>query len=197
MSTQTSPKPSIVLIGGTLRTGSSTEKALRLIQSRCVARGAQAEVISGDALDLPPYAPERSDRSAAAMHLVGAVRRADAIVLGSPGYHGGVSGLVKNAIDYTEDLRGDLRSYFDGRPVGCIATGAGWQGAVAALAALRAIVHALRGWPTPLGVAINTASPAFTTEGDCISPEVDAALAAMTDQLFAFMDARRALRDAA
>src|SRR5204863_6434613 len=33
-----------------------------------------------------------------------------------------------------------------GRPVGSVATGAGWQGAVNTLTALRNIVHALRGW---------------------------------------------------
>ena len=64
--------------------------------------------------------------------------RADGILLGSPGYHGGVSGLVKNALDYTEDMRGDERPYFDGRPVGAVATGAGWQGAVTTLTAMRA-----------------------------------------------------------
>lgn len=35
-------------------------------------------------------------------------------------------------------------------------TAAGWQGAVSTLTALRSIVHALRGWPTPLGIALNT-----------------------------------------
>ena len=34
-----------------------------------------------------------------------AIRRADGIVICSPGYHGGVSGLVKNAIDWVEELR--------------------------------------------------------------------------------------------
>ena len=38
-----------------------------------------------------------------------------------------------------------------GLPVGSIACGAGWQAAGQTLSALRAIVHALRGWPTPIG----------------------------------------------
>jgi FMN reductase len=37
-----------------------------------------------------------------------------------------------------------------------VVTSAGWQTAGTTLSALRSIVHALRGWPTPLGVALNT-----------------------------------------
>ncbi len=58
---------------------------------------------------------------------------------------------MKNAIDLLEDLRGDSRVYLDGRAVGCIVTAAGWQGCNTTLGAMRGIVHALRGWPTPLG----------------------------------------------
>ena len=190
-------KPTIVAVGGTLRAHSSTEKALRLILRRCEALGAETILISGHDLDLPPYAPERPERNDAAARLVNAFRSADAVVLGSPGYHGGISGLVKNAIDYTEDMRSDAACYFDGRPVGCVATGAGWQGAVATLGALRAIVHALRGWPTPLGVAINTIEPVFTPEGECLLPDLQRTLDAVAEQLIDFVAARRALRAAA
>jgi FMN reductase len=80
--------------------------------------------------------------------------------------------MVKNAIDYTEDLRDDERCYLTGKAVGLVATGAGWQGAVQTLVALRGIVHALRGWPTPLGVAVNTAEPVFDSDGQCVSAKI-------------------------
>ena len=69
-----------------------------------------------------------------------------------------MSGLVKNALDSLEALRDDARPYFDGRAVGVIVTVDGWQAAGATLGALRAIVHALRGWNTPMGVALNGAA---------------------------------------
>jgi FMN reductase len=90
--------------------------------------------------------------------LVDALRRADGVIIASPGYHGSVSGLVKNALDYVEDLREDDNPYLSGRAVGCVTTAYGWQAAVTTLQTLRSIVHALRGWPTPLGAAINSAS---------------------------------------
>jgi FMN reductase len=84
------------------------------------------------------------------------VRRCDGLVIGTPGYHGGVSGLVKNAIDLLEDLRSDARVYLDGRPVGLVVTAGGWQACGVTLSSLRDMVHALRGWPTPTGIAINS-----------------------------------------
>ena len=165
-------KPFIVGIGGTTRANSSTEKALKVALNAAAALGAETVLLGADALDLPMYAPEKPGRAPGAQSFVDAVRRADGIILGSPGYHGGISGLVKNAIDYVEDLSKDASPYFQGRAVGLIATGAGWQGAVVTLSALRAIVHALRGWPTPLGVPINTLEPCFDADGACISPKL-------------------------
>ena len=60
-------------------------------------------------------------------------------------------------LDYLEELAGDERPYVDGLPVAGIVTASGWQAAVNTLRALRETVHALRGWPTPLGLAVNVA----------------------------------------
>ena len=81
---------------------------------------------------------------------VEAVRAADGLVIATPGYHGPVSGLIKNALDALDGLRDDERPYLEGRAVGCIVTADGWQACGTALASLRTIVHALRGWPTPV-----------------------------------------------
>lgn len=149
----------VVGIGGTIRTHSSTDRALRTALETAASEGAETVCFGGPALaGLPLYSPEDPARSAAATELVEAVRAADGLIVASPGYHGSISGMVKNALDYLEDLRSDERPYLSGRGVGCIATGAGWQATVSTLSALRAIVHALRGWPTPLGAAINSAA---------------------------------------
>jgi FMN reductase len=106
------------------------------------------------------------------------------VIFASPGYHGGVSGLVKNAIDLLEDLRADERVYLDGMPVGCIVTAAGWQGCNTTLGALRSIVHALRGWPTPLGVTLNTAGvKLFDAQGQCLDAQVAASLKLLAEQV--------------
>ena len=45
-----------------------------------------------------------------------------------------------------------------------------WHAAVSTLAALRSIVHALRGWPTPVGAALNTSERIFDDAGACSDP---------------------------
>lgn len=161
--------PYIVGIGGTTRAMSSTEKALRHALASAEAEGAHVRGFFADELAaLPHYAPEKPDRTEGARAFIAEIRRADGIIIASPGYHGAISGLVKNALDYVEDCRDDERSYFDGLAVGCIATGAGWQATVETLQQLRSVAHSLRGWPTPLGVAINTTDDVFGEDGDVI-----------------------------
>jgi FMN reductase len=178
-------RPFIVGIGGTTRPGSSTESALRTALRFAEEMGARTELFGGEALStLDVYSPEAHERSPAQSAIVEAVRQADAVIFASPGYHGGVSGLVKNAIDLLEDTRADDRIYLDGMPVGCIVTAAGWQGCNTTLGALRSIVHALRGWPTPLGVTLNTAGvKLFDPQGGCLDAQVEASLRLLAGQI--------------
>ena len=185
--------PRIVGIGGTTRSGSSTEKALRFALARCEELGASTSCFSGAELArLPHFAPELPDRTDTALRMLEEIRRSDGIIVASPGYHGSVSGLVKNALDYTEDLREDQRCYLSGMPVGLIVTGAGWQGTVTTLEALRSIVHSLRGWPTPMGVAINSTLPVFGPDGQVTDDKARFQLEVMAGEVMEFVKVRRA-----
>lgn len=179
--------PYIVAVGGTLRPGSSTEKAMQHVLNAADRAGARTRLISGPSLQLPIYEPDNPERTDAARDLVAQLALADGIILGSPGYHGSISGLIKNALDYAEDLRGDRRPYFSGRAVGCIATAGGWPGAVNTLGALRDIVHALRGWPTPLGAAINSSECVFDEMGRCVVPRVAQVLDLIAAEVLGFL----------
>jgi len=151
------PAPVVVGIGGTTRSGSTSERLVAAVLRDAETQGAVTKLFGGtDLMCLPHYAPERSERCPEQRALVEAVRNADGIVIGTPGYHGGISGLVKNAIDLLEDLRDDTRSYLEGRPVGLVVTAGGWQACGVTLSALRDVVHSLRGWPTPIGIAVNS-----------------------------------------
>ena len=182
--------PLIVGLGGTTRPGSSTEQALRCALDAARAHGAETALIAGPELVLPMFAPESPVRTPEAQRMVELLRRCDGIILASPGYHGSISGLLKNALDYTEDMRGDTRSYFDGRAIGCIVSAAGWQAVGSTLAAMRSIVHALRGWPTPLGAAVNSAEVVFGPDGECSDPVVASRLRIIGQQVVEFALAR-------
>lgn len=129
------------------------------------AAGFETQLFGAGAIPCETYDPTRPERSAEAVAMVAALRRADGLLIATPSYHGGVSGLVKNAIDFTEDLRDDARPYLDGRAVGCIVVADGAQALGSTLASLRAIVHALRGWPTPYAATLSGRDKPFGGEG--------------------------------
>ncbi len=155
----------IVGIGGTLREGSSCEAALRVALDEAARMGAATACFAGPQLVLPMYDPAERARAPHAAGLIAALRAADGVILASPGYHGSVSGLVKNALDYAEDMARDPRVYLDGVPVGCIAVAYGPQAAAGTLATLRAVAHGLRGWPTGYGAAVTAHTGLFTDAG--------------------------------
>jgi FMN reductase len=189
--------PYIVGLGGTTRQGSSTELALRYALQAAERAGARTKLLSGPDIELPMYAQERSERPPAAQELISALRQCHGVILASPGYHGSISGLIKNALDYVEDMRGDSAVYFDGRVVGCIACAYGWQATGSTLAALRSIVHALRGWPTPIGVAVNSSQKVFDAEGGCTDPAIAKQLELMAQQIVEFTAMRAGMAKAA
>jgi len=185
-STTTGGAPLVVGLGGTLRSNSSTERALRYCLASVERQGGRTRFFSGPELDLPMYAPHELARTPKAQELVCALREADAVVVGSPGYHGAISGLVKNALDYIEDLREDPRVYLDNTPRGCISCAYGWQAAVGTLGQLRSVGHALRAWPTPLGVAINSADRIWDEAGALVDGTVRDQLDLLATQVLAF-----------
>lgn len=149
-------RPLIVGLGGTVRPGSTSETALIKALAAADGAGARTELFGGAFLaDLPIYNPHAGGEHAERDRFLRAVSSADGVIIASPGYHGSISGLVKNALDSLEGLRDDPRPYFDGRAVGCIVSASGAQAGGSTLAALRSIVHALRGWPTPFGATLN------------------------------------------
>jgi FMN reductase len=176
----------IVALGGTYREGSSTERCLGAAIQSLQALGAETVHLGAQALDLPMYRPDAPDRSPRALAMLAAVREADGLIVATPAYHAGISGLVKNALDYFEDLRDDPRPYLHGRPVGCIVTGAGWQAGAVTLTSLRAVVHALRGWPTPLGVVVNTSEVKFDDQLRCNVASVGEQLRLLSSQVIEF-----------
>lgn len=181
----------VVGVGGSVRSDSQSERAMQAALAGAREAGAKVHSIAGSSLAaLPFYDPYVADRSGAALELVDALRTADGVILSSPGYHGTISGLMKNALDYIEDLREDERAYLDGRAVGCVGLAYGWQASVSTMQALRSVVHSLRGWPTPLGGAVNSAETRFGPDGECADEKVAGTLRTIGHQVVEFANSR-------
>ena len=188
--------PLIVGLGGTTRPGSTSERALMVALEAAAAAGFETRLFGAGAMPSETYDPTRPERSDQAVEMTAALRRADGVLIATPAYHGGISGLVKNAIDFTEDMRDDARPYLVGRAVGLIVVADGAQALGSTLASLRAIVHSLRGWPTPFAATLNGRDRPFGGDG---RPADEAALQAcrlVAQQVIGFARMAQATRTA-
>jgi FMN reductase len=193
---EASAAPLVVGIGGSTSEYSITSLLLRNALAMVTERGARTMAFVADRLlALPMYAPPGDVDAGppAATDLVEAVRAADALIISTPGYHGAMSGLVKNAIDHLEATRDDERPYLDGRAVGVIVAASGWQACGTTLVSARSVVHSLRGWPTPLGVIVNSAEEGPGPDGR-FDDRVRTSLRIMSEQLIEFVSWRAAAR---
>lgn len=176
--------PLVVGIGGSTSATSVTNVLLDACLAEITALGGRTASVTGaDLATLPIYSGEADSKPAAA--LLDTVRAADCLIIGTPGYHGGMSGLVKNALDHLEELRDDDRPYLSGRAVGVIVTAAGWQACGTTLVSVRSAIHALRGWPTPFGVTMNSA------EQSADDARISGALRVLAEQLVQFASWQR------
>lgn len=158
----------VVGIGGTLRSGSASLGAVRRALAAAAEAGAETELLDLRELDLPMYEPgvALEEYGPGVERLVGAMRGADALILGTAAYHGSLAGVTKNALDFAQFLSGGERPYFDGKMVGLVSTAGGAQAGTSANDAMVHVVHALRGVVAPLMVPIPRAWQVADDEGN-------------------------------
>lgn len=116
-------EPVLLTISGSLREGSFNRM---LCQVAAEAFG-PAEVIVGD-LDLPLYNGDLEDAEgipAKVQTLADQIARADAIVISAPEYNKGISGVLKNALDWVSRTEGNA---FAGKPTVVVSAAAGRTG---------------------------------------------------------------------
>ena len=179
--------PLIVGIGGAMGGNSSTDRALRIAMESVAREGYRTRMFGGNEMaKLPLYDPKAAERTSEETDFVETVRQAAGLIIASPGYHGSISGVVKNALDLLEETARDERPYLHDLPVGLIATAYGSHATGSTIAALRSIVHALRGWPTPYAAAINSQFAKFDEDGGCSDAGVVEQLATVGRQVVRF-----------
>ena len=190
-------RPKILGIGGTTRAGSTTERALVVALQEAETAGADVQLLGGDFLaKLPIFDPRPGGPMPEQRELVEAIAQADGIIIATPGYHGSISGVIKNALDTLELGRDDQGIYLSNKPVGVIVAAGGSQAGGTSLMTLRAIVHALRGWPTPFGATLNAGAPLFDGGGSCLNPKDTLQLKTVAEQVVEFAHMKSALATA-
>lgn len=170
--------PRIIGFGGTLSQSSTTLLALRRTLDEAQRHGATVELLEAGDPVLPMF-EWGAEPNAAATVFADKFHQADALVWASPLYHGTVSGLFKNALDWLEILAERSPPYLTDKPVGLIGI-AGGSHALQAITSMEQIVRSLRGWSVPLVVPINRASTVFDrATGLVVDATVDSQLTAL------------------
>ncbi|MFC3476891.1 NADPH-dependent FMN reductase [Halobacterium litoreum] len=140
----------VVGVCGSLRDASVSRIALRTALDAAASRGADTDLVDLRELDLPVYDPD-ADEPGDAADLTERVRRADAVILASPMYHGSYSSPMKTAIDYCGF------DEFEDKTVGLLAVSGG-SFPITALEHLRSVMRALDAWVLPYQAAVPNAS---------------------------------------
>jgi NAD(P)H-dependent FMN reductase len=147
----------VVAVCGSLREASRTRVSLEHALRGVRDAGGTGDLLDLRTFDLPPFDAD-DEAQGDTERFTAAVRTADAVILGTPMYHGSVSGVLKNAIDYCGF------DEFEGKTVGLLAV-AGGSFPVTALEHLRSICRALDAWVLPHQAAVPRSSANVDPDG--------------------------------
>ena len=146
---------------GSLRPGSFTKMALQVALEGAQEAGAQTRLIDLRAYQLI-FCDGKEDESGYppdVFRLRQDIQAAQGLILATPEYHGGYSGVLKNALD----LMGFEE--FEGKMLGLVGVSGGGMGAFGALNNLRAVGRALHAWVIPEQASIPQAWQVFDASG--------------------------------
>lgn len=151
----------VVGVSGSLRAGSYTRMAIEIALQGANEVGVQTKLIDLRDYDLV-FCDGREDEGTYpedVLKLRMTVGNAQGIILGTPEYHGGFSGVLKNALD----LMGF--DEIEGKMIGLVGVSGGAMGAANALNSLRTIGRSLHAWIIPEQASIPEASKVFDESG--------------------------------
>ena len=169
----------VVAICGSRSDDSKTRRSLGRVLDAAAAAGARTELVDLREYDLPAFDPD--DRDAGdAERLREVIRSADAVVLGTPMYHGSYSSTLKTALDYCriEDV--------EGTTVGVLAV-AGGGFPTPALEHLRAVCRALKAWTVPHQVVVPNSHEQFE-DGEFRDEDLEACVAELGREVVRYAD---------
>jgi chromate reductase len=164
--------PKILAFAGSTRTDSYNKRVVAVAAEAARAAGAEVEVI--DLRDFPmPLLDEDEERAngkpAAALALKAKMAASDGFLISSPEYNGGITGVLKNAIDWvSRPDEGDApRSMpaFQGKTVVLMSASPGGLGGLRALFHVRDILSGVGCIVLPQQVAVSAAYKEFDEAG--------------------------------
>lgn len=182
----------ILVIPGSLRTGSLNAKLAAVIAHEIAQAGAEVTRISLADFSLPIYDGDLQAKSGVPKNAVNLKRMMAAhhgVVIVTPEYNSSVPALVKNTVDWVtrvQDLHEVRGQVFRERPFAIAAASESRLGGARALAALRLILSACQATVIPSQLALSFATDAYDDMDRLKHPADAEALKALVRQLIEF-----------
>ncbi len=140
------PKLHILAVVGSLHRQSVTRTVIQQVARQLRDAGCSVDVLDFEKEPLALYNPDTAPESPGYAGLQGRVERADVVVLGTPDYHGGISGAMKNFLDH-------FWHEFAGKLFATIV--ASHEKGLTVTDQLRTVARQCYAWTLPYGVALS------------------------------------------
>lgn len=163
--------PHILALAGSLRKGSFNRKLLRYAVEGARAAGGEVEELGPEWLELPLYNGDL-ERDGAYPAEVEAwrskIKGCDGMLIASPEYNHGMSGVLKNAIDWASRPA----NAFSGKIAASFGTSSGAFGTARSQMNVRLCLTPLNVWIVPKTVLVPHAASAFDETGHLTSQQL-------------------------
>lgn len=133
-------------VGSSLRESASSTTALSVALDFAKKQGAEIRLLDLKQTKLPLYDPTANHSISEVKKVQDDVNWSDALILSTPDYHGSMSGVMKNFLDY-------FWAEFAGKTFGYIC--ASHEKGLTAMDQMRTAVRQCYGWSIPYGVSVS------------------------------------------
>ncbi len=179
----------ITAVCSSLSTRSTTKMALEL-----VLKGAREYDVSTSLIQLRDYKlvfygeVDEENYPPDVFRLRKELKESQGIILGTPEYHGSLSGALKNMLDLMST------DEFEGKIVGLVGVAGGHIGAINSLNTMRTIGRNLHCWVLPQDVSIAESAKMFNEDGTVTEPAIEQRLLNLGRQAVKFASLQQKIR---
>lgn len=168
----------LTVISGTARKNGRTR-----IAATYIANTYQAELIDLSEFILPIFNGEEEQYALENVQkLKETIKKSDAVIILSPEYHSGMSGALKNAIDFLS------QEHFSLKPVGLLAVSGGGKGGMNALTNMRTVIRGVYANVIPKQFILDPVD--FDHEKNTVTENAKVQIKELVEQLTSFANAK-------
>lgn len=187
-------RPSILGFAGSTRRDSVNKKLVRVAIAGAADAGADVTEIDFADFPMPLYDADLHAREGFPEHAKAfkdLVAASDGLLISTPEYNHGISGVLKNAIDWaSRRAEGEAvtSASFQGKVAGIMSAAPGIYGGVRGLLQLRMVLTGVRVLILPEQLALTVAKKAFDDDGGLVNAELEATARGIGARLCAMLE---------